>query len=39
MIFHLRAGMLRNFGGITTPRLFQKTHVGTKLLVEEVQFG
>jgi len=36
MMFHLRAGMLRNFSGITNPRLYQKTHTGTKVLVEDV---
>jgi len=38
MIFHLRAGMLRNYGGITNTHLFQATHIGTKAVIEEVCF-
>jgi len=39
VIYHLKAGMLRNFGGLTNPKLFEKTHVGTKVLIEEVSEG
>jgi len=39
VIYHLKAGMLRNFGGLTNPKLFEKTHVGTKVLIEEVSGG
>jgi len=35
ILFHIRAGVLRNFGGITNPKLFQRTFVGTKHLIEE----
>lgn len=31
----LRAGMLRNFGGISNKRLYNRTYIGTKLLIEE----
>lgn len=37
VIFHLKAGMLRNFGGLTNPKLFEKTNIGTKVLIEEVR--
>lgn len=31
----LRSGLLRNFGGISSKRLYNKSHVGTKILIEE----
>ncbi|KAG0683278.1 hypothetical protein C6P40_002138 [Pichia californica] len=31
----LRAGMLRNFGGICNKRLYNRTYMGTKILIEE----
>lgn len=31
----LRAGMLRNFGGISNKRLYNRTYIGTKRLIEQ----
>lgn len=31
----LRAGMLRNFGGISNKKLYNRTYIGTKVLIEE----
>lgn len=31
----LRAGMLRNFGGISSKRLYNRTYTGTKILIEQ----
>lgn len=31
----LRAGLVRNLGNITTPRLFNRAYAGTKLLIED----
>lgn len=31
----LRAGMIRNFGGISNKRLYNRTYIGTKILIEE----
>lgn len=31
----LRAGMLRNFGGISNKRLYNRTYIGTKILIQE----
>lgn len=30
----LRAGMLRNFGGISNKKLYNRTYIGTKILIE-----
>ena len=35
IIFLLRAGLSRNFGGVGNPRLFAHTMVGTKHVIEE----
>ena len=35
MMFRLRVGLNRNLGGIGAPELFDRTHVGTKELIEE----
>ncbi|VEU23062.1 DEKNAAC104240 [Brettanomyces naardenensis] len=31
----LRSGLLRNFGGISSKRLYDKSYIGTKILIEE----
>ncbi|QPG74272.1 hypothetical protein FOA43_001597 [Brettanomyces nanus] len=31
----LRSGLLRNFGGISSKRLYNKSYIGTKILIEE----
>ncbi|TGZ78827.1 patatin-like phospholipase [Ascodesmis nigricans] len=31
----LRSGLLRNLGGICSPKLYTQSHVGTKLLIED----
>jgi TAG lipase/lysophosphatidylethanolamine acyltransferase len=35
MIYMLRSGLLRNLGGINDPRLFGRSYLGTKKLIEE----
>eukprot|EP00282_Hemiselmis_andersenii_P031482 CAMPEP_0169450772 /NCGR_PEP_ID=MMETSP1042-20121227/13335_1 /TAXON_ID=464988 /ORGANISM="Hemiselmis andersenii, Strain CCMP1180" /LENGTH=299 /DNA_ID=CAMNT_0009562625 /DNA_START=109 /DNA_END=1004 /DNA_ORIENTATION=- len=37
IVFRLRVGLTRNFGGVGHPQLYDKTHVGTKRLIEEHQ--
>jgi TAG lipase/lysophosphatidylethanolamine acyltransferase len=35
MIYNLRSGLLRNLGGINDPRLFSRSYLGTKSLIED----
>ncbi|CAG8771943.1 7972_t:CDS:10, partial [Gigaspora margarita] len=35
MIYTLRAGLLRNLGGLSDPRLFSQSYLGTKKLIED----
>ncbi|KAI8895714.1 acyl transferase/acyl hydrolase/lysophospholipase [Globomyces pollinis-pini] len=35
MIFNLRTSLCRNLGDMGNPRLYEKTHVGTKALIED----
>ncbi|GBC03237.1 hypothetical protein RclHR1_05020014 [Rhizophagus clarus] len=35
MIYNLRSGLLRNLGGINDPRLFCRSYLGTKRLIED----
>ncbi|MGK5094866.1 DUF3336 domain-containing protein [Deltaproteobacteria bacterium TL4] len=35
MVFYLREGLHRNHGNIANPKLYSKTHVGTKQLIED----